>query len=133
MQENDTIYFEYPEQLLNEGYPTSEALDYIRNWSIIWGRDGNVTKTGEYFGKGKHEELIEYIRSIWAYNDTIVYEDGLLEIHTVGWSGNEDIIEELRKTDLWLIKFRCHQTGGHYFFQLEDKGYTWQVNKIEDK
>ena len=131
--DNDTISWDYPEQLLDsEGYPTPEALDYIKNWAIIWGRDENLTKTGQYFGKGNHEELIEYIKSIWNY-DSIYYEDGLLEIHTVGWSGNEEIIEELRKTDLWLMKFRASQTGGHYYFRLEDKGFDWEVTKIKDE
>lgn len=131
--DNDTISWDYPTHLMDsEGYPTSEALDYIKNWAVIWGRGGNETKVGKYFGKDKHEELIEYVKSIWAYNDAIVYEDGLLEIHTVGWSGNEDIIEELRKTDLWLMKHRATQTGGHYYFRLEDKGFDWEVTKIKE-
>ena len=117
----EPLSYHYPNELKDsDGYPTEEALDYIKNWSI----------TGKYFGKGNYEELIEYVRSILTYNDAINYEDGLLEIHTFGWSGNEDIIEELKKTDLWLLKHRATQTDGHYF-QIEDKGYDWQVNKIK--
>jgi len=130
---SDTLSWDYPENLMDdEGYPTSEALDYIKNWAIIWGRDENPTKVGQFFSEGKYEELIEYIRSIWVY-DSMDYEDGLLELHTVGWSGNESVIEELRKTKLWLTKFRCHRTGGHYFFQIEDKGYDWDVIKLKDE
>lgn len=130
---SNTIEWKYPEQLMDEnGYPTTEALDYIKNWAIIWGRGTDETKTGIYFGQGKFDELIEYVSSIWTY-DSINYEDGLLEIHTVGWSGNEEIIEELRKTDLWILKFSCHQAGGHYFFKLEDKGYKWEVTKLKDE
>ena len=134
MEELDTISWEYPKQLMDEnGYPTSEALDYIKNWSLQWGRSEDTpVKAGQYFGKGMHEELIEYVTSIWTY-DSINYEDGLLEIHTGGWSGNEEIIDELKKTDLWLTKFKCHQTGGHYFFELEAKGYKWEVTKLKDE
>ena len=121
--ENNTISFDFPNQLMDsEGYPTQEALDYIKNWSFHHG--------GQYFGKGKYEELIEYIKSIWAYNDAIVYEDGLLEIHTYGWSGNEDIIEELKKTDLWLMRHRATQTGGHYYFKIDkDSEFDYWVTK----
>ena len=123
--ENNTISWDYPKQLMdNEGYPTSEALDYIRNWSFYHGR------VGQYFGEGKYEELIEYIKSIWAYNDAIVYEDGLLEIHTYGWSGNEDIIEELKHTNLWLMRHRATQTGGHYYFKIDkDSEFDYWVTK----
>lgn len=132
-KEIEPLSFDYPTELRDsDGYPTQEALDYIKNWSIISDFHEIETSTGKYFGKEKYEELIEYVRSIWTYNDAINYEDGLLEIHTFGWSGNEDIIEELKKTDLWLLKWRSEQTGGHYYFQIEDKGYDWQVNKIKD-
>lgn len=128
---SDTFSWEYPKQLMDgSGYPTPEALDYIKNWAIIWGRGESLTTTGKFFAEGRYEELIEYITSIWAY-DSINYEDGLLELHTVGWSGNEEIIEELKKTNLWLTRFKCHQTGGHYFFKLEDKGYAWKVIKTK--
>jgi hypothetical protein len=128
--DDNTTSWDYPKELLSEGYPTPEALDYIRNWSMLHGYKKEATKIGQFFGKSMYKELIEYVKSIWTY-DTINYEDGLLEIHTVGWSGNEDIIEELKNTDLWLMKFRCEQTGGHYFFKLEDKGYTWKVTKLQ--
>lgn len=117
--------WKYPDLLLDdEGYPTQEALDYIKNWSIQW----DSPCVGPYYGLGKYLELINYVLSIWTY-DGIKFEDGLLELHTYGWSGNEEIITELKKTDLWMMKLRASQTGGHYYFQLEDKGYTWRVIK----
>lgn len=119
--DNNTISWDFPTELMDEdGYPTQEALDYIKNWSIIYAQDGKTFKTGMYFGKDKYDELIEYIKTIWVYNNAIVYEDGLLEIHTYGWSGNEDIIDELKKTDLWLIKHRVTQSGGHFYFEINN-------------
>lgn len=125
------VHWDYPKTLIdNEGYPTPEALDYIKNWST----NSSIieVKTGKFFGKGKFDELIEYIKTIWTYKDAIEYENGLLEIHTYGWSGNEEIIEELKHTDLWLLKFRCERTGGHYYFKVTDENdFDWVVTKFQ--
>jgi hypothetical protein len=123
------IEYNYPNELHDEdGYPTQEALDYIKNWSIDY-NNGEV-KMGKHFGKANYNELIDYIKSIWTYKDAIEYENGLLEIHTYGWSGNEDIIHELKNTDMWDFKFRCQQTGGHYYFKVTDESeMDWVVIK----
>jgi hypothetical protein len=130
---SDIITWDYPKKHHDEnGYPTSEALDYIRNWTVIY--EQLSTKFGSEFGKGHYDELIEYIKSIWWYNDAIVYEDGLLELHTCGWSGNEDIVAELKNTDLWMLKFRAQTAGGHYYFKLDsDSEYDWDIVKSKDK
>ena len=130
---SSVIHWDYPTTLIdNDGYPTPEALDYIKNWSVITSSNDVEVKTGKFFGKGKFDELIEYIKTIWTYKDAIEYENGLLEIHTYGWSGNEDIIEELKLTDLWLLKFRCRQTGGHFYFKVTDESeMDWVVTKFQ--
>ena len=127
------IQWEYPDQLHDEnGYPTNEALDYIKNWAIIHEQLGS--KTGFKCGKGLYDELIAYIKELWTYNDAIEYKDGLLEIHTYGWSGNEEIISELKNTDLWLMKFRAQQSGGHYYFKIDsDSDEDWHIVKSKDK
>jgi hypothetical protein len=123
--------YNYPNELHDEdGYPTQEALDYIKNWSID-SNNGEV-KMGKHFGKANYNELIDYIKSIWTYKDAIEYENGLLEIHTYGWSGNEDIIHELKNTDMWDLKFRCERTGGHYYFKVtDDNDFDWVVIKFQ--
>ena len=123
---SDTIFWKYPEELLDEdGYPTEEALDYIRNWQV----------GGEYWCKSMYKELIEYIKSIWwMASDAVEFEGGLLELHTYGWSGNESIIDELNKTDLWLMKFRAKQAGGHYYFKIDSEAEEdWWVVRSKDK
>jgi hypothetical protein len=131
---SDTISWYYPDQLHDEhGYPTNDALDYIKNWALIFKRDSD-TKQGEFFGKNKLEELISYIKDLWWYGDDgVVYEDGLLELHTMGWSGNEEIISELKDTDLWLMKFKAHLAGGHYYFKIDsDSEHDWHIVKSKD-
>jgi hypothetical protein len=45
--------YNYPNELHDEdGYPTQEALDYIKNWSID-SNSGEV-KIGKHFGKAKY-------------------------------------------------------------------------------
>ena len=132
---SDTVSWRYPEQLHDEhGYPTNDALDYIKNWGLQC-RQLEKPKQGEFFGKGKHEELISYIKDLWWYGDDgVVYEDGLLELHTMGWSGNEEIIAELKDTDLWLTKFQAKSAGGHYFFKIDaESEYDWHIVKSKDK
>ena len=126
---SDTIIWEYPDQLHDEhGYPTNDALDYIKNWAFVNG------KTGSKFGKDSLNELIEYIKALWWYGEEAVeYHDGLLELHTYGWSGNEEIISELKNTDLWLMKFKAHLAGGHYYFKIDsDSEYDWHIVKSKD-
>jgi hypothetical protein len=42
-----------------------------------------------------------------------------LELHTGGWSGNEDIIEALKKTKMfWFLFWQKSERGGHYYFEI---------------
>ncbi len=134
MEEQDVISFPYPTTPLDEeGYPTQEGLDYIKNWSMNWTKEGTVN-FGQYFRLQNFDDLIAYLKLIWYYDDAIVYEDGLLEIHTLGWSGNESIIDELKQTSLWMFKHRATQTGGHYYFRTDtSSGMDYQVVKRPSK
>lgn len=130
-EELELSSFPYPEKLMDEdGYPTQEALDYIKNWGYGF-VDGKFL-LGQYYKNESMDDLIDYIKSIWCYNDGIVYEDGLLEIHTLGWSGNEEIIPYLENTMLWGFRFRASQAGGHYYFRVDNKSAkTWGVQKVD--
>lgn len=134
MSENiELVSYPYPHDNLmtDNGYPTEQALDYIKNWHMLIEADGRY-KTGHLWQD--YRGLIDYIKSIWTYDDAIHEEDGLLEIHTVGWSGNEDIIAELKKTAFWMHRLQATQTGGHYYFRVDDNPkYTYSVEKVENK
>ncbi len=130
-EEDELLDYPYPDKLLDEdGYPTEQALDYIKNWSC--GFVNGTYVLGKYYKNLDFTDLIEYIRSIWYYDDAIVYKHGLLEIHTLGWSGNEDIIQELRNTTMWQFRHEATESGGHYYFRLNKKSrYTWAVKRVK--
>ena len=58
----------------------------------------------------------------------------MVELHTIGWSGNESIIAELENTIFWMLKFRAYSTGGHYYFRLnKNSEMDWDVVKVKSK
>ena len=129
--ENELDYI-YPFHLLDDdGYPTDEALKYIRNWGSE--KVGDELVFGKFFNNTDYTDLLDYIKVLWTYgSDAYNEEDGMFELHTCGWSGNESIIEELKNTSFWLIKFRAYSAGGHYYFRLNrDCGHDWGVVKKE--
>lgn len=105
----------YKEDLLDsEGYPTEGLLEYIRAYrpsdevpilaflhDVIepawWMPDFGFKLSGKY--RGKRE----------------------LELHTGGWSGNEDIIRAML-SNIHLVaghmKHTARQAGGHYYFEI---------------
>ena len=119
----------YPFHLFDDdGYPTEESLHYIRNWGseVI---DGELVY-GKFFDNTDYTELLNYIKELWYYDYGYKEEDGMFELHTIGWSGNESIIAELENTIFWMLKFRAYSTGGHYYFRLnKDSGLDWEIVK----
>jgi len=91
---------------MNE-YPTQEELDKIKNWDAI----------GDPLG------LIDFIESIWWTPSFGFKYSGKrtkkLELHTGGWSGNEDIIGVLNETMFWACFWEKSFRGGHYYFTIQ--------------
>ena len=135
-KEGNIVAWEYPEQLHDdEGYPTDAALDYLRNWALIW-RQLDEPKVGRYFSTEEDlYHLVDYLKVLWWMpEDGVELKDGLLELHTFGWSGNEDIVAILKDTNLWLTKFQCKSAGGHYYFKIDaESEYDWHIVKSKDK
>jgi hypothetical protein len=98
-----------------EGYPEQPELNRIEKWDAF-----------DAFN------LIEFITSRWAYQDWGIkkYWDKdeyngksevlKLELHTAGWSGNEDLITALLSNtmfrSMWYNQWR---RGGHYYFIID--------------
>lgn len=101
-------------------YPSEVELDHIEHW------DGSL------------KELIEFIQSIWEYEPPIlrVGRDHIhrkkcykLEIHTWGWSGNEDIVEALRMTMFWFTYWQRSDRGGHFYFEIS----AWAIDGTDSE
>lgn len=91
-------------------------------------------KYGKIIGVNKkaHElkdEAFELFKSM--YNDhygSIYEDDNLISIHTGGWSDNEILIEELKKTAWWFVNHKITQSGGHYYFDTDFRSHKkWKV------
>jgi hypothetical protein len=101
-----------PDYLDDEGYPTDEYLKFIREY--------------------KHEtmpimEIIELICENWNHGSMGYYLSKKYRgkrtfiLHTLGWSGNESIINAI-VANIWLTHFKMRyvkwRTGGHYYFEI---------------
>lgn len=102
-----------PEDLIDwEGYPTHEWLAFIEAYTP--------------------SEVLPLPRFIKALRDSWYYPDRgfilkrkrkgkqRLELHTGGWSGNEDIIRSLLGNSAlsYVLGYRMWKRGGHYYFEL---------------
>jgi len=107
----------------SEGYPEEHELDLIEKWDY---RD--------VFN------LLEYVKERWCYNDcfrTKWEKDRLqhkyhvlsLELHTGGWSGNEDIINSLMRNGMFAIWHTKWEVGGHWYFEINPKGVGFKTVK----
>ena len=90
-------------------YPTEEELQQILDWD--W---------NDAIG------LVRFIESIWWNADVGAKITGKrvinLELHTGGWSGNEDVIRVLRENMFWNLYWQKSIRGGHYYFKFKIKG-----------
>ena len=88
-------------------YPTEEELKSIKEWDVVTNPFG----------------LIDFIKGLWRYPDYFIVKGKQvinLELHTVGWSGNEDIIRALQENKFFFLLYWQKSTrGGHYYFRIE--------------
>lgn len=99
---------------MENDYPTDEQLGLIREYDL----------SNEVTPRSGPTPLIKMLREIWHWPDYFRYADGFLELHTGGWSGNEDIIEALQGTMFWTLYWLKSERGGHYYFWIPElKGF----------
>ena len=96
------IQNEHQNYLDEDGYPTDEVLQYIEDYDILErGVDG----------------LLDLVTSLWNHGKYgYIREGDKLELHTLGWSGNESLIEALQKNWFWNLCWESSRRGGHYYF-----------------
>lgn len=87
-----------------DGYPTTAALKRIAEWPAT-----------------DLPGLVRYISYLWWMADWGIAESpdlpGMISVSTLGWAGNEAIIDALRKTKLWECLYSARE-GGHYVFRI---------------
>jgi hypothetical protein len=97
-----------------DGYPTVEALDEIKNW---------------HYDKG-WISLMEFVKSIWWQSEWGWFEEDAKDLYgittltynisTGGWSGNESLIYALEEnTVFWMMNWFQSRRGGHYIFKVK--------------
>ena len=96
----------------NEGYPTNEFLDFIR----------------KYRGEIPIKDFLEILRDGWFFQDwgfvlKRKYKGKKkLELHTGGWSGNEETIREIIANPyiaIYQMRYIKWVAGGHYYFEIK--------------
>jgi len=119
----------------SNGYPTDEELKVFDKWKLP-----NIDVKGLCV-----RDVIEHLESIWWMPDLgFNLHEGRehlfrrkvmkLELHTGGWSGNEDVIAELQQTWFWFMYWVKSIRGGHYWFEIPwdvwSKHYTSKPRKV---
>lgn len=91
-----------------DGYPTQDTLNYIRNFDPF-------TENLDNF--------IDYLMSNWVNGYQAEFNNGTLKLSTGGWSGCESVIKALEdNTKFWMLFWYSTTRGGHYEFRgLVDK------------
>ena len=97
-----------------DGYPIEAELQRLREWphEDIAGWFAYAKSIGhwwptEVFGWYEYEGKDDFKRPVHVW-----------QISTGGWSGNEEIISEMRAHPIWFFTWHQHTRGGHYEFRL---------------
>lgn len=94
----------------SDEYPDEETLKVIKKFDVF---------------KQPVSELLELLRENWHFADEGYFvlkgkKVQKLELHTGGWSGNEDIIGALRDNEMFfMLYWQKSERGGHYYFKIK--------------
>ncbi len=87
----------------DNGYPTEEELNNLKLYCAAL----NI------------EAIRMHLSCIWWIPDWGLNIDGEdWELHTGGWSGNEEIIGAMKGTIFWSICWTKSTRGGHHYFNI---------------
>ena len=99
-------------------YPTKQTLKCIKNFNL---------------GKRPLKILLDLIRTEWKFADVEYYKliikgnNVYLELHTGGWSGNEEIYDSFEKIKMIAMFWQKSERGGHYYYTfpkfMYEKGF----------
>jgi hypothetical protein len=94
------------DELDEDGYPTEELLETIRNWPWQQGFNG----------------LMELVKRNWNWSDMMFCkEEDTYSISTGGWSGNESLVHAMQENQMfWGLCWVSSRRGGHYEFEVPE-------------
>ena len=77
------------------------------------------------------QALLDVLEEVWWAGDWGFKHRGRkVELHTGGWSGNEEIIHWLQTTMFWAFNWQKTVRGGHYYFTMPR---NWKTMHKDDK
>ena len=87
-------------------YPSEQTLKLIREWDIL---------------KNGIKPLVAIVMDVWHWEDYRILKGNKLQLHTGGWSGNEDIIQALHQNKyFWMVCWLMEKRSGHYWFNVSE-------------
>jgi hypothetical protein len=89
------------------GYPSNQALRFIKKYDTL---------------KEPVIDLVNFIIQIWHFQEWgVKFRGRKLQLHTGGWSGNEEIIGAMMDNAMfWGLCWEKSERGGHFWFELPD-------------
>ena len=105
------------------GYPEECELAKISAWQVK---------------QDDMKAFLDYLESKWHWPDSGFKLTGKkvlrLELHTGGWSGNEEVIDALEKNWIfWTLSWMSSHRGGHYYFRIKLKNWRKALCKKQSK
>ena len=98
------------------GYPTEESLEQLEK--VL---NGDLKKAIKAFYAALKENCYGDYAVGLTKKEVRGEEIEVWEYHTLGWSGNEDIISTLSQFPHWLLYLERYDAGGHYYFRPWDE------------
>ena len=97
--------------------------------------DGAMNKDNIFFKCKTSEDFVNVLKKAFGKNyygyfnqerktDSVEGRVYCINISTGGWSENEDVINDLKETIFWMLRWHQSTRGGHYEFRCPLR--TWK-------
>ena len=105
------------------GYPTEDELKKLAELKA----PDQIIKCLEYIWWMADWGLVKH----WGRSSLRRKKVLKLELHTGGWSGNEEIIGVLKGHSFWMFFWESSRRGGHYYFEIPAENVAIELPRIK--
>ena len=108
----------------DDGYPTEEEIKQVE---LLAGKFGGAG-IPDLWKPEICQKVLDHLQAIWHWPEWgFMLKEGQddfkkpcmkLELHTGGWSGNEEVMGALEGTFFWVLFWEHSRRGGHYYFEI---------------